>query len=283
MCLSGISSGKRFLSFERPVIMGILNVTPDSFSDGGLWRDCSKAYDHAVRMLEEGARIIDVGGESTRPGASDVSEDEEMDRVIPVVERIAKNLDVMISVDTSRPDVITKAVENGAHIWNDIRALRLEGALETAARLDIPVILMHMQGKPRTMQVAPHYSDVVKEVGDFLTARADAAIAAGVRRENIIVDPGFGFGKSARDNFRLLDHLQDLVGLGYPLLSALSRKSMLGAATGIQKASDRVISSVAGHLISVMKGAVMVRVHDVAQTKEALDVYNAMTDSRRRA
>ena len=283
MCVSEISSGKRFLSFERPVIMGILNVTPDSFSDGGLWRDCSKAYDHAARMLEEGAGIIDVGGESTRPGADDVSEDEEMDRVIPVVERIAKNLDVMISVDTSRPDVITRAVESGAHIWNDIRALRLDGAPETAARLDIPVILMHMQGKPRTMQVAPHYNDVVKEVGDFLTARADAAIAAGVRRENIIVDPGFGFGKSARDNFRLLDHLQDLVALGYPLLSALSRKSMLGAATGIQKASDRVTSSVAGHLISVMKGAVMVRAHDVAPTKEALDVYNAMTDSRRRA
>ncbi len=283
MCVSGIRSGDRFLSFDRPVIMGILNVTPDSFSDGGLWRDCGKAYDHAARMLEEGARIIDVGGESTRPGASDVDASEEMDRVIPVVERIAKNLDVMISVDTSRPEVIAEAVRHGAHVWNDIRALRLEGAVEEAGRLDIPVILMHMQGKPRTMQVAPHYQDVVKEVGDFLLERAKAAMDAGVRKENILLDPGFGFGKSAEDNYRLLDHLQDLVSLGYPVLSALSRKSMLGAATGIKKASDRVVSSVAGHLISVMKGAVMVRVHDVAETKEALDVYNAMTASRRSA
>lgn len=283
MCVSGIRSGSRFLSFERPVIMGILNVTPDSFSDGGLWRDKGRACDHAARMLSEGAQVIDVGGESTRPGANGVDEDEEMERVIPVVDWIAKNLDVMISVDTSRPEVIRQAVAHGAHVWNDIRALQLDGALEEAGQLDIPVILMHMQGKPRTMQVAPHYTDVVREVGDFLIGRANAAMAAGVRRENIILDPGFGFGKSAEDNFRLLDRLQDLVALGYPVLSALSRKSMLGAATGIKKASDRVASSVAGHLISVMKGAVMVRVHDVAPTKEALDVYNAMTASRRGA
>jgi dihydropteroate synthase len=283
MCVSGIRSGDRFLSFKRPVIMGILNVTPDSFSDGGLWRECGRAYDHAAKMLEEGAQVIDVGGESTRPGASDVGVDEEMDRVVPVVEKIARNLDVMISVDTSRPEVIRAAVEAGAHVWNDIRALRLDGAVEEAARLDIPVILMHMQGRPRTMQVAPHYADVVREVADFLLDRAKAAMDAGVRKENIILDPGFGFGKSAEDNYRLLDRLQDLVALGYPVLSALSRKSMLGAATGIKKASDRVVSSVAGHLISIMKGAVMVRVHDVAPTKEAIDVYNAMTASRQRS
>lgn len=273
-----VSRGKS-LNLDHPAIMGILNVTPDSFSDGGMWNDTQKAYDHAALMIEQGAKIIDVGGESTRPGASAVSIDEEIARVVPVVSKLASSFDVMISVDTSQPEVMQAAYDEGAHIWNDIRALQMEGALEKAATLDIPVILMHMQGQPRTMQQNPTYKDVVAEVAKFLLDRAEVALKAGVRRENIIFDPGFGFGKSANDNYLLLNSLEKLCSLGYPLLSALSRKSMLGAATGIEKASDRVVASVSGHLISVMKGACMVRVHDVKETAEALKIYTAMIDS----
>lgn len=274
-----INSRGRSLKLDRPAIMGILNVTPDSFSDGGLWNDTDKAYDHAAKMVADGADVIDIGGESNRPGALDVSTQEEMARVIPVVRKIASSLDVMISVNTSSPELMQAAYDEGAHIWNDIRALRREGALEKAAALNIPVILMHMLGQPRTMQQCPVYKNVVTEVRDFLLERADAALQAGIKHENIILDPGFGFGKNVKDNYILLNSLQELCALGYPLLSALSRKSMLGAATGVQKASERVISSVSGHLISVMKGACMVRVHDVAATAEALEVFNAMKES----
>ena len=201
---------------------------------------------------------------------------EEMDRVVPVVELISKELDVFISIDTSQPQVMKESYDAGAHIWNDIRALSIDGAPQMAASLNIPVILMHMQGQPRTMQQAPHYEDVVGEVIRFLIRRIDVALAAGVAQENIILDPGFGFGKSVRDNYELLASLDALCELGYPVLSALSRKSMLGAVTSQAKAHDRVISSVAGHLISVMKGACMVRVHDVRETVEALQVFNAM-------
>ena len=271
----------KILKLNQPAIMGILNVTPDSFSDGGRYNTLDKALVHAENMVQEGAAIIDIGGESTRPGAAAVSVDEEIARVVPVVAKLSAKLDVLISVDTSQPKVMLEAYKAGAHIWNDIRALRIPHALDTAASLDIPVILMHMQGQPRTMQQAPHYNDTVAEVKEFLLQRAQAAIEAGVKKENIILDPGFGFGKSAADNFVLLNNLEQLCALGYPLLSALSRKSMLKAACGIEAPDARVIPSVAGHLISVMKGACIVRVHDVRQTREALDVFNAMRDPKR--
>lgn len=270
-----ITAFGRELSLDTPQIMGILNVTPDSFSDGGRYNTTNKALDHAADMVRDGAAIIDIGGESTRPGAAEVSLDEELSRVIPAVEAIAKQLDVMISVDTSQPEVMRKAVEAGAHIINDIRALSVEGALNTVTALACPVILMHMQGQPGTMQIAPHYDDVVQEVKDFLLEKAQLCISGGIKKENLIFDPGFGFGKSVTDNYTLLSHLDELVKTGYPVLSALSRKSMIGAACSIQQADQRIAGSVAGALISVMKGACLVRVHDVAQTREALDVFRA--------
>lgn len=270
-----ISKG-RCLDLGVPRIMGILNVTPDSFSDGGLHNTPEKALDHAARMLSEGADIIDIGGESTRPRSRAPELQEELDRVIPAVEAVVSRLDTLISVDTSRPEVISAAVNAGAHIWNDIRALRLPGACSCAARLGIPVILMHMQGTPRTMQQAPHYQDVVREVACFLLKRAEAAMQVGVRREQLILDPGFGFGKSVQDNFKLLSHLDELCDLGFPVLAGLSRKSMLGAVCGLKLPGQRTTASVAAHLISVMKGARIVRVHDVRATWEALKVFRAL-------
>ena len=275
-----ISFNGRTLSLDTPKIMGILNVTPDSFSDGGNFNKLDNALAHAREMVEDGASIIDIGGESTRPGAAPVSLDEELSRVIPAVEAISKNLDVMISIDTSQPQVMKEAVAAGAHIWNDIRALRLDGAIQMAANLQVPVILMHMQGDPVTMQVNPHYDDVVSEVYNFLIARCDDAIDAGIKKENIILDLGFGFGKSVKHNFQLLDSMDLFVKTGYPVLSALSRKSMIGAATGIENPKDRTTGSVAGALLSIEKGAQLVRVHDVKETKQAFDVYQAMLNSR---
>lgn len=275
-----ISFNNKTLNLDTPKIMGILNVTPDSFSDGGRWNTLDRALAHAEQMVKEGATIIDIGGESARPGATPVPLDEELLRVIPVVEKISKELDVMISIDTSQPKVMEEAVKAGAHIWNDIRALRLDGALEMAAKLQCPVILMHMQGDPKTMQAAPHYEDVVKEVEKFLLDRVDDAIKAGIKKENIILDLGFGFGKSAKHNYQLLDHMQHFVDLGYPVLSALSRKSMIKATCNIEKADERIVGSVAGALLSIERGAQMVRVHDVKETKEAFDVYKALLNSR---
>lgn len=275
-----ISFNNKTLNLDTPKIMGILNVTPDSFSDGGRWNTLDRALAHAEQMVKEGATIIDIGGESTRPGATPVPLDEELLRVIPVVEKISKELDVMISIDTSQPKVMEEAVKAGAHIWNDIRALRLDGALEMATKLQCPVILMHMQGDPKTMQADPHYEDVVKEVEKFLLDRVDDAIKAGIKKENIILDLGFGFGKSAKHNYQLLDHMQHFVDLGYPVLSALSRKSMIKAACNIEKAYERIVGSVAGALLSIERGAQMVRVHDVKETKEAFDVYKALLNSR---
>lgn len=256
--------------------MGILNVTPDSFSDGGLWNSADKAIEHAITMLNEGAAIIDIGGESTRPGAPTVSEDEELSRVIPAVERIARETDAIISVDTSSPVVMKEACRAGAHIWNDIRALSRENAMETAKELDIPVILMHMQGTPQNMQNDPNYSNVVEQVKRFLLDRAQMAISHGIDRKKIIFDLGFGFGKTAEHNFTLLKHMQDFVDLGYPVLSALSRKTMIGKACGINEPAQRVTGSVAGALLSIERGAAIVRVHDVKETKQAFDVYLAM-------
>ncbi|MGN0895095.1 MAG: dihydropteroate synthase [Succinivibrio sp.] len=275
-----ISFKNKTLNLDTPKIMGILNVTPDSFSDGGKWNKPDSALKHAARMVDEGASIIDIGGESTRPGATPVSVEEELERVIPAVEMISKELDVMISIDTSQPAVISEAIASGAHIWNDIRALRLDGALLTAAKLKCPVILMHMQGNPKTMQIDPHYEDVVSEVKSFLVQRADDALKAGISKENIILDLGFGFGKSVTHNYRLLDHMQDFVKLGYPVLSALSRKSMIQAACKVDEAEKRVSGSVAGALLSIERGAQLVRVHDVKETREAFDVYKAMLESR---
>lgn len=275
-----ISFNNKTLNLDTPKIMGILNVTPDSFSDGGRWNTLDRALAHAEQMVKEGATIIDIGGESTRPGATPVPLDEELSRVIPAVEKISKALDVMISIDTSQPKVMEEAVKAGAHIWNDIRALRLDGALEMAAKLQCPVILMHMQGDPKTMQVDPHYEDVVKEVEKFLLDRVEDAIKAGIKKENIILDLGFGFGKSAKHNYQLLDHMQHFVDLGYPVLSALSRKSMIKATCNIEKADERIVGSVAGALLSIERGAQMVRVHDVKETKEAFDVYKALLESR---
>lgn len=266
----------KVLDLSSPKIMGILNVTPDSFSDGGLWNSADKALEHAVTMLKEGATIIDIGGESTRPGAPTVSEDEELSRVIPAVERIARETDAIISVDTSSPVVMKEACRAGAHIWNDIRALSRENAMETAKELDIPVILMHMQGTPQNMQNDPNYSNVVEQVKRFLLDRAQMAISHGIDRKKIIFDLGFGFGKTAEHNFTLLKHMQDFVDLGYPVLSALSRKTMIGKACGINEPAQRVTGSVAGALLSIERGAAIVRVHDVKETKQAFDVYMAM-------
>ncbi|MBQ9220740.1 dihydropteroate synthase [Succinivibrio sp.] len=266
----------KVLDLSSPKIMGILNVTPDSFSDGGLWNSADKALEHAVTMLNEGAAIIDIGGESTRPGAPTVSEDEELSRVIPAVEIIARETDAIISVDTSSPVVMKEACRAGAHIWNDIRALSRENAMETAKELDIPVILMHMQGTPQNMQNDPNYSNVVEQVKRFLLDRAQMAISHGIDRKKIIFDLGFGFGKTAEHNFTLLKHMQDFVDLGYPVLSALSRKTMIGKACGINEPAQRVTGSVAGALLSIERGAAIVRVHDVKETKQAFDVYLAM-------
>lgn len=273
-------NGKR-LDLNTPRIMGILNATPDSFSDGGKWNKLDTAVEHAKLMVDQGATIIDIGGESTRPGATPVPLQEELDRVIPVVEKLSKNVDVLLSIDTSQPKVMEEAVKAGAHIWNDIRALRLDGALEMAAKLQVPVILMHMQGDPKTMQVDPHYTDVVSEVKDFLLKRVDDSIKAGIKKENIILDLGFGFGKSATHNYQLLDHMQDFVDLGYPVLSALSRKTMIKVACNIEEPSKRVIGSVAGALLSIERGAQLVRVHDVEETRQAFDVYKALLASRK--
>lgn len=282
-----ISFNNKVINLDTPKIMGILNVTPDSFSDGGKWNSLDKAVEHASLMVEQGANIIDIGGESTRSGATPVPLDEELRRVVPVVEKVAKEFadreDIMLSIDTSQPKVMEEAVKAGAHIWNDIRALRLDGALEKAAKLQCPVILMHMQGDPKTMQVDPHYTDVVAEVRDFLLKRVDDSIKAGIKKENIILDLGFGlgFGKSVAHNYKLLDAMQYFVDFGYPVLSALSRKSMIQAACHVDKADERVVGSVAGALLSIERGAQMVRVHDVKETKEAFDVYQALLDSRK--
>jgi dihydropteroate synthase len=239
-------------------VMGILNTTPDSFSDGGLWTDRDSALRQAVAMVEAGADIIDVGGESTRPGSKPVSAGEELDRVIPVV-------------DTSKPEVMKEAIRAGAGMINDVFALRLEGAVETAASLAVPVCLMHMLGEPRTMQGSPEYEDVVDEVEGFLQQRADACIAAGIPPDRIVIDPGFGFGKTLDHNLTLFRSLPRLCRNGFPLLVGISRKSMLGALTG-KPVEDRLAASVTAAVLAARLGAAIVRVHDVAETVDALKV-----------
>jgi dihydropteroate synthase len=266
--------GKFKLSLDRPLIMGIVNVTPDSFSDGGLFAAAKSAIAHARLLIEEGADIIDIGGESTRPGAQAVSVGEERGRVLPVLEAL-NECGVPLSIDTSKPELMRDAIRAGAAMINDVNALRAPGALQIAAGSDAAVCFMHMQGTPQTMQVDPRYDDVVNEVKSFLTARVEAAQAAGIPRERIVVDPGFGFGKTKEHNLELFRKLDNFAELGVPVLVGLSRKSVLGKLTG-RETADRVHASIASALLAVSKGAVIVRVHDVAATRDALAVYNAL-------
>ncbi len=255
--------------------MGVLNVTPDSFSDGGEFALVDTAVHQAKLMVDAGASIIDIGGESTRPQATPVSIEEELSRVVPVITAIRSVSNVVISIDTSKPEVMEQAVEAGANIINDVYALRQAGALEMAASLGVAVCLMHMQDKPETMQDKPCYSNVVDEVNDFFSRRIEACEASGIVEENIILDPGFGFGKTLQHNLSLLAHLDSFNSHGRPILVGLSRKSMLG--TILDKSVDqRVIGSVSAALMAVIKGASIVRVHDVAQTSDALKIYNAV-------
>ena len=265
------------LDLTAPVVMGVVNVTPDSFSDGGKFLSRDAAIEHAHRLIEEGAGIIDIGGESTRPGSDPVPVDEELRRVIPVVEGL-KNAPVVISVDTSRPEVMRAAAEAGAEIINDVRALRVPGALEAAVETGCAVCLMHMQGEPKTMQVAPTYTDVVNEVKEFLTERAQVCRAAGIADERILIDPGFGFGKNVEHNLALLRRLHELGP--WPLLVGLSRKSLLVALLGPKPMDERVQGSVVLATLAVLKGARIVRVHDVAATVDAMKIITAVVEGR---
>ncbi|WP_336955867.1 dihydropteroate synthase [Acinetobacter johnsonii] len=267
--------GELSLDLSVPHVMGILNVTPDSFSDGGKHNGKVQAIAHAQQMIADGATVIDVGGESTRPGASVVEVDEEIRRVVPVVEALAE-LDVVISIDTSQPEVIQAAVAAGAHIWNDVRALTRPNALETAAELNIPVIIMHMRGEPTTMNGLDQYDNVTLDVMTELSQRVADALKAGVKAENIMIDPGFGFAKNAKQNLKLLKEFHQLNQLGYPILSALSRKRFIGEALGGADAGQRAVGSVAGHLLSIQQGACMVRAHDVKAMSDAIKVWQAM-------
>ncbi|MDN5542467.1 MAG: dihydropteroate synthase [Acinetobacter sp.] len=267
--------GELSLDLSVPHVMGILNVTPDSFSDGGKHNGKAQAIAHAQQMIADGATVIDVGGESTRPGASVVEVEEEIHRVVPVVEALAE-LDVVISIDTSQPEVIQAAVAAGAHIWNDVRALTRPNALETAAELNIPVIIMHMRGEPTTMNGLDQYDNVTLDVMTELSQRVADALKAGVKAENIMIDPGFGFAKNAKQNLKLLKEFHQLNQLGYPILSALSRKRFIGEALGGADAGQRAVGSVAGHLLSIQQGACMVRAHDVKAMSDAIKVWQAM-------
>lgn len=272
--------GSFSVDLRQPRVMGVLNVTPDSFSDGGQHAQLETALTHARALLAQGADFIDVGGESTRPGAVEVSEQEELDRTIPVIERLAAEIAVPISIDTQKPAVMRAAVAAGASLINDVAALRAEGALAAAADLNVPVCLMHMQGAPRTMQQTPHYVDVVSEVADFLQARAAACVEAGIPHEHILLDPGFGFGKTLDHNVTLMQGLPQLTELGYPLLIGVSRKSMIGMLAGSVEepvaVEQRLAGSVAAALFAVTQGAAILRVHDVAESAQALRVWQGL-------
>lgn len=265
------------LSLDRPHVMGILNLTPDSFSDGGNFNQIERAMAHARQMVSDGATLIDIGGESTRPGAPDVSEQEELDRVIPVIKRIAAELEVMISLDTSKAGVMREGCQAGAHLINDVRALQEEGALQAAAEARVPVCLMHMQGQPRTMQVEPHYDDLLGEVRGFFDERITACMAASIAREQLLLDPGYGFGKTLAHNYQLLAAQKELLDYGLPLLVGMSRKSMIGNLLG-RPVDERLAGSLACALIGMQHGARIIRVHDVRETMDALRVgWQVMT------
>ncbi|WP_217486450.1 dihydropteroate synthase [Acinetobacter seifertii] len=270
-----LQCGQLQLDLSQPHVMGILNVTPDSFSDGGKHNQLDHAVEHALSMIEQGATIIDIGGESTRPGASEVAIEEEIRRVVPVVEVLSRH-NVILSIDTSQPEVIRAAKAAGAHIWNDVRALTRPNALKTAAELDIPVVIMHMRGEPTTMNQLDQYGNVTLDVMQELQQRIDEALAAGVQQHNIIVDPGFGFAKNAQQNLKLLKEFWKLNELGYPILSGLSRKRFIGEALKGAAADQRAVGSVTGHLLSIQQGASIVRAHDVKAMHDAILVWQAM-------
>lgn len=259
--------------------MGILNVTPDSFSDGGTHNSLNDAVNHAAKLIAEGASIIDIGGESTRPGASDVSIDEELQRVVPVVEAIRQRFDIWISVDTSKAQVITESANAGASIINDIRSLQEPGALEAAAKTGLPVCIMHMQGDPKTMQQSPHYENVVMDVDRFLQENIQRCVDVGIEKNQIILDPGFGFGKNLAHNYQLLAHLSELHHFGLPILAGMSRKSMVGQLLNVPP-QERVAGSVACAVIAAMQGAQIIRVHDVKETVDAMKVVQATLSAK---
>jgi len=266
------------LNFPCPSVMGILNVTPDSFSDGGYFVGLDAAREQAERMAFDGASIIDIGGESTRPGAEDISESLELDRVLPIIEVLKETTDLPISIDTSKAAVMREAVAAGANMINDVLALQAPGAIEAATKLQVPVCLMHMQGRPRSMQQAPVYSDVTADVIAFLGARVEKCVEAGIPRELIIVDPGFGFGKAHEHNVELLANLRQLQTLGFPVLVGLSRKSTLGQITG-RDVSDRLTDSIAAAVIAVLSGAAIIRAHDVKETVDALEIARTVMEA----
>lgn len=261
------------LDLSTPVVMGILNVTPDSFSDGGQFSDFAHACEHADNMIAAGANIIDIGGESTRPGARDVSLDDELNRVIPLIKYIAKNHKVWISIDTSKAEVMEQAVNAGAHIINDVRALREPNALNTAANLNVPVCLMHMQGQPRTMQDAPCYEDIITDIHRFFEIRIKACERVGIDKSKIILDVGFGFGKSLEHNYQLLANLRQFNDFKLPMLIGLSRKSMIGQLLK-RETNDRMAGSLACAMLSLNSGSKILRVHDVAETVDLIKVFN---------
>jgi dihydropteroate synthase len=270
----------RTLDLSAPLVMGVLNVTPDSFSDGGRFLSVDAAVEQGQRMAEEGAALIDVGGESTRPGSEPVPTERELERVLPVIERLRAATDAVLSIDTSKPEVMRAAAAAGAGLINDVRALRAPGALESAAATQCALCLMHMQGEPRTMQHAPHYEDVVAEVRAFLAARAAACRAAGIAAQRLVLDPGFGFGKTPEHGLTLLRHLGELTSGGLPLLVGLSRKSMLGKLTQ-RPPGQRLAGSLALAVIAAVNGARIIRVHDVAPTVDALKVVQAVQEVQR--
>ena len=266
--------GGHRLDLDRPRVMGIVNVTPDSFSDGGRFFDPARALDRARQLMADGADIVDIGGESTRPGAHPVSEADELARVLPLIETLAGE-GALVSIDTTKPSVMRAAIAAGAAVVNDVRALEEPGALEAVAQSHTAVCLMHMQGAPRTMQREPHYDDVVREVRDFLLARAHACEAAGIAHDRIAIDPGFGFGKTVDHNLQLLRALPTMVHTGYPVVAGLSRKSTIGRLTG-REVDDRMAGSVSAALAAVARGAAIVRVHDVKETVDAIKVWLAV-------
>lgn len=273
-----LKANNKTLVLDRPHVMGILNVTPDSFSDGGKFNSLDNALLQAERMIQAGVSIIDIGGESTRPGAPDVSLEEELSRVIPTIKAIRAKFDVWISIDTSKPEVMREAVEVGADLINDVRALQEPGALEAAADANVPVCLMHMKGQPRTMQASPVYDDVLTDVEAFLQERVEACEAVGISKEQLILDPGFGFGKTIEHNYHLLAHLEKFHTLGLPVLAGMSRKSMIFKL--LDKApADCMVASVTCATLAAMKGAQIIRVHDVEDTLEAMKIIEVMNNN----
>jgi dihydropteroate synthase len=270
-----IRCGRHTLNLDDPVVMGVLNVTPDSFSDGGRFAALPAALAQAERLAGEGAAIIDVGGESTRPGAAPVAVDEELRRVIPVIEHLVERLAMPVSVDTSKPEVMRAAIAAGASMINDVTALRTPGAIETVAESEVALCLMHMQGEPRSMQQAPRYTDVLAEVRDFLHGRVARCVEAGISVSRLVIDPGFGFGKTLEHNLELLRRLPELVALGYPVLVGLSRKSMIGKLTG-RAEGERLGGSLALATLAVLSGARIVRAHDVGPTIDAIRIVAAV-------